>query len=728
VVITIAGREYEVIYTTNAFEISQALSTSKPTFFTFDTETTGLHIKKDRPFLAGVCFGNVVYIFPAIAEILRFLFVWSTLVRRVYGHNVTYDMHMVANIMGDKFPLQIKNWGDTMGLCRLTFEAISARDGGDKLGLKEVGKKYIDKNADRYEKDVKAWLKAKEAANRKLLIALLAGIKDEGGKWSMKRFQSALDDGTLPEAVLNVYNEWRQHYPKPTYQDVPLDLMIPYLAVDVILTQMLVEKAGPVIAFRKQGKTIDREFRVLPVVYKMERAGIKVNRDYLQECGKKMEEYIQKLYVKLHLLSGSEFTVGQHKRIREIYTELLGEEPESTDKKFLKKMADKGDESAALISRLRRLEKWLKTYIERILEVSAYDGRFYTSMNQFNPVSGRFSGDAQQFPKDPIYTEEGYEFERQHPNQHVPEEMVLYHPRRAFEGRMYYLDYSQVELRVQGHYTLYFGGDVNLCRAYMPYRCTHYESNEEYDYRTVVGRSRWGELRKGAPAGLHWEEALEKGWSAWTNPDTGKPWVPTDVHMATTLKALVAMGLNPDEMEKDVVKWWRKKGKTFNFMRNYGGGDQKASETLDITLEQAKAMNKGYTDAFPVVVVYQDQVVSSARQQGYVANMSGRRYYLSNWNKHYKLANYLIQGSCADMLKEKMIEIDEFIVKNDLDEQVVMELCVHDELQFEVAEGADWAIAEIKRIMEDAPDIMVPIVAEVEFTETNWAEKKKVVA
>lgn len=724
-ILTIAKQDFRVEYVEDPLVIGNALRRSDAKFFTYDTETTGLHIKADRPFLGGVCFGQEVYIFPTTPQFIHALAFWAGAVDYVWGHNVTFDMHMSANAVGDDlWPVQaVKNWGDTMGLCRLIFEAISARDGGDKLGLKEVGKKYIDRDADRFEKAVKAWLKAREASNNKMLTAMLRG---EG--WTRKQFDAALENGdSIPEAIVQAYQEWRRNYPKPTYQDVPLDLMVPYLAVDVILTKLVVDKALPVVEFRQQTATMHREHRVLPVVYKMERAGINVNRTYLQDCNVKLEQYIERLYEQLHKEAGAEFTVGQHKVIRQMYTDILGEDPGKTDKKFLKKMADKGDKVAGIISRLRRLEKWKETYIERILAVSAHDGRFYTQLSQFNPVSGRFSGDAQQFPKDPIYTEEGYAFEKAHPNQSVPDEFVLYHPRKAFEGRMYYLDYSQVELRVQAHYTLFFGGDVNMCRAYMPYRCTHYKTGEVYDYKTVEGRFRWEELRDDAPKGLHWEEALEKGWSAWVNPDTGNPWIPTDVHMATTLKALVAMGFDPAQMDKELVKWWRKKGKTFNFMRNYGGGDAKAAETLDITLDQAKALNKGFSDAFPLVVVYQEKVIGQARQRGFVQNMRGRRYYLSNWNKHYKLANYLIQGTCADILKDKMIEIDEFLEANGIAwEDFRAVLCVHDEDQFEDVTGTHaWVIPHIKRIMEDTPDILVPIVAEVEWTETNWAEKKK---
>lgn len=138
-------------------------------------------------------------------------------------------------------------------------------------------------------------------------------------------------------------------------------------------------------------------------------------------------------------------------------------------------------------------------------------------------------------------------------------------------------------------------------------------------------------------------------------------------------------------------------------------------------------MNRGYTDAFPVVVTYQENVVVGMQRKGYVVNMSGRRYYLSDPRKFYKCANYLIQGSCADILKRKMIEIDNFMTANHLHDKLRMILCVHDELQFEqLVEGVEWAIWKIKEIMEDIPEVLVPIVAEVEYTETDWSAKKKV--
>lgn len=694
----IAGKDYTVEYVTTPSVVKEAIVADKPKFITYDTETTGIHIKKDRPFLGAICYHQKVFVFPASKEMLLGLVEWATLVERVYAHNTTYDMHMTANVIGDNELLKIQNWGDTMGLCRLSFEAISMRDGGDSLALKTIAKKYIDPSSDQYEHEVKAWLKAKESQDKKVLIALL---KFHG--WSLKRYQNALDGAEdIPQEVVDTHNEWKKAYPKPTYQDVPMDIMLPYLAVDVILTAMIVERAEVVVKKREQWTVMEREFANIRITFKTERAGIKVDENYLFDSKYKLEQYIEDLKSKAHQLSNKTFNSGQHTVIKDIYRDMLDDVPKSTDKAFLRKMERSGDELSSVIMKWRTAEKWLSTYVERIIENASYDGRFYSQLGQFHPVSGRFSGDAQQFPRGALLHHETNE--------------EIFYPRKAFipSGKgyssIYYLDFSQVELRVQSHYTLFFGGDTNLCRAYMPFNCKHYYTGETYDYSTLGGLKRWNE-----------KDGLN---SAWIVPETGKPWTPTDVHTQTTLKALEKLGIDVEKLSEKEFKSWRNVGKMFNFMRNYGGGYQKASDALEISIDEAKALADGYTDSFPIVVEYQNKVVEAMHQKGYVENMYGRRYYLSDSKRFYKCGNYLIQGTCADDLKQKLIEIDAFLMKNQLKSRLIM--YVHDEIQIEVYENEQWIVKEIQDIMEYTPKIKVPIVAEIEKTTTSWADKKGV--
>lgn len=710
--------------------------TTLPRWITYDVETTGLHLKKDKPFLAAIAWHTdtqrVVFVFPTTKENLMILKDMAAMVKTLYAHNTVYEMHMTANIGGDELTLGIKNWGDTMGILRLVFESLSAGNGGDSLALKQASVKYIDKTANRYEKAVKAALSAKAAADRKILIAML---KVHG--WTIKRFEDSLNKGTekLPDYIYRIYEEWREAYPEPTYQDVPMDIMLPYVATDVILTDIFVEMGAPIIVEKDQGKVLMREFKNLPATFKMTRIGFKVNREYLFECAANLDSYIEDLRIRMHEIAGREFSVGQHAVIKEIYTERLGERPLSTDALFLKKVASQGDELAPLITKLRSMEKWRATYLQKHIEMSEYDGRIYPSLNQFNPVTGRSSGDFQQMPRAPLLTLEGDMQRKTNGGSWTPEDPgsgcdpkeELYYPRKAIindddGSKMFFLDFSQEELRFQAHWTLPFGGDTNLCRAYMPFKCVHYETGEFYDYMTEEGKERWAEMRPGSPK-KYWEDLLKDGWSAWVVPETGKPWIPTDVHSSTAEKAMVLMNLDPKTVAKDVYKYWRGIGKVYNFMKTYGGGPEKSAEVLDITLEQAYAIDNGFLESFPVVRDgYQRGIEKAFMMKGYITNIYGRRYYIHNARKFYTGANYNIQGSCADDLKEKIIILDRFFTDNNLRSYMLMP--IHDEVAYKIYDDEQWIVPYLCEIMKHTPLLHVPLVVEPDYTETNWAEKK----
>lgn len=724
-IITIADKKYQVEYVEDATKIANRLNYDAPKWITFDTETTGLHLKKDRPFLGAVCWSvtfsevdGIVYVFPTTEKNLSYNFsYWASLTDTVYAHNTVFDLNMVANIIGDEEVRSVKNVGDTMGLCRLIFEAVSTREGGHKLGLKYLMDKFIDPAASIYEKQVKKWLKDKAAADRKVLIVVLRSVG-----WTMTRFEAAMNKGTeeIPFDVMNAFYDWRNEYPEPTYQDVPMEIMLPYVAVDVIGTDLLVHKALPVVEQKEQLQVMKDEFKVIPVVFNMSRVGIKTDREYLMESGDRLDTYMEYLKNKMYDLSGGkEFTVGQHKFISDMYTEILGERPKSTDKKFMTTQANAGTEKhnllAKVISKLRTVDKWKSTYVDRILEGSEYDGRFYATLDQFNPVSGRFSGNMQQQPKKAL------KFELIEEDDEAPFEdgQELFHPRKAFladadDGyKIFLLDFSQVELRFQAHYTLPFGGDINLCRSYMPFKCFHWSSSEgEFDYMTEEGKARWDERHPADP-----------NMSAWIVPETGEPWTKTDVHSASTEKALGLMGIDYATMPEEDFQVWRGLGKGVNFAKNYGVGVNGAAEQFGLDLPVAKALCNGYDIAFPMVITYQNMVSNRMGQRGFVAGVYGRRYYLSDSRRFYKAGNYLIQGSCAHDLKLKMVLIDELLAEY----KSSMITCIHDEIIYRIHESEMFLIPKLKEIMEYTPKVNVPIISEIDYTETNWASKKRYV-
>ena len=132
----------------------------------------------------------------------------------------------------------------------------------------------------------------------------------------------------------------------------------------------------------------------------------------------------------------------------------------------------------------------------------------------------------------------------------------------------------------------------------------------------------------------------------------------------------------------------------------------------------AKALHDGFYRAYPGIKVYADYVEKVIRQQGFIENLFGRKYY--NTTGHLA-RNYLIQGSGADFMKIKFKEIDDFLTKNKYKSR--LQMSIHDECVFEIWEGEEYIIPQLKEIMQQLEGSLIPILADVEITKTTWDEK-----
>lgn len=140
-------------------------------------------------------------------------------------------------------------------------------------------------------------------------------------------------------------------------------------------------------------------------------------------------------------------------------------------------------------------------------------------------------------------------------------------------------------------------------------------------------------------------------------------------------------------------------------------------------MEIANALVSGWSNTFPEVAYYQKEVADKVTKTHHATNMYGRVYFLTSTDKAYRVGNYLVQGSCADLLKRYIVEIDKFLIKNKCKTLALAN--IHDELQFLVYEGEEWIFPRIKKIMETVDWMKVPVVVDLEITDTNWAEKEE---
>lgn len=209
----------------------------------------------------------------------------------------------------------------------------------------------------------------------------------------------------------------------------------------------------------------------------------------------------------------------------------------------------------------------------------------------------------------------------------------------------------------------------------------------------------------------------------WYNNSDDSEWEPTDLHTKTTLTAFPEFA---DQTEtKEFKKKWRYLGKSTNFAKNYGCGAKTLAENLNIDLETATKLSDAYNKAYPGVIEYQKEVQAQLNMKGFVTNLYGRRYYLEKSTNFYKGNNYVIQGTGADAMKEAEIKICEYLK----DKKSRFILPIHDEIAVEIhPDEESFVPKQLKAFLEECGEVIkyVPMVSEVEMTETNWADKKEV--
>lgn len=700
--------KYEHITTGHGIDmLCEQLKDDKPNYIGFDTETTGLNIIVDKPFLVSIGWNDKVFTFD-------FDKVWFTSIMDVieeyefplFAHNAKYDYHMVQN-GGSPIPDTVKLY-DSITVARLTENA----DERESMSLEALGTKYIDdeaKFAGHIIKDIIHKIdKERRDTLRKGLIETFPNdgfstITKDGKVKGTGKLTALLDDYEKSRTKwVNDDNPYFQYidtnFKRANYKDVydrEPNLMRNYAADDIVIMLEYLKKALPVL------KEVDKDFRVLKregqlirAVACMENTGFKVDVDYILECRKKIVAYRELLYLELLIYTGKEFSVGQHNEIKKLLLNKFKVKTEKADEKALKYIIENTDNDVLIsicknILELRTLDKWLSTYIDGKLN-AVVNGRIYTDINNNGAVSGRVSCDMQQQPKEGLYDRDGNE---------------LFHPRQAFvcdEGyKLFFIDESQMELRVQAQYTIFHSKepDMSLCRAYMPYKCYN-EVSTVFDYNNPE----------------HLKHFTEKKWY---ECGTGKEWTPTDLHSETTRHAFPDLDPSSDEFKKK-----RKLGKRCNFLKVYQGGVQALKESLEVSEEVAKALDDAFYKAFPRIKDYQDWVNEQLTTYGFIENLYGRRYYMEDSRQFYKGCNYLIQGTCADMVKTFEIKVYNYIRENNLG--IKMVLPIHDELIFLVPNGEEKYVKDLKHIMEDTLDVIknIPMIAEVEMSETSWRDKK----
>ncbi len=195
-----------------------------------------------------------------------------------------------------------------------------------------------------------------------------------------------------------------------------------------------------------------------------------------------------------------------------------------------------------------------------------------------------------------------------------------------------------------------------------------------------------------------------------------------DIHAATAAKIY-------KEAIDSVTRDQRTKAKRANFGIIYGITVWGLADRLNIGRDEARQLIDGYFETFPHVHEYMEQAKETARSQGYVDTLFGRRRYLADINSRNATVrgfaernaiNAPIQGTAADIIKVAMIRIHRRFKAEGVRAKMILQ--VHDELNFSVpAEEKELVERIVLEEMQGAFEMKVPLTADCGWG-ANWLE------
>ncbi len=193
-----------------------------------------------------------------------------------------------------------------------------------------------------------------------------------------------------------------------------------------------------------------------------------------------------------------------------------------------------------------------------------------------------------------------------------------------------------------------------------------------------------------------------------------------DVHRAT---AAEVFGGAPEAVSSEQ----RRYAKVINFGLIYGMSSFGLARNLGIETKAAASYIERYFARYPGVKAYMDETKLTAKAQGYVETVFGRRLYLPEINSpngprrggaERAAINAPMQGTAADLIKLSMVEVQRVLDAEERATKMIMQ--VHDELVFEVPDDeVEWVRTEVPKIMAGVAELNVPLLAEIGFG-PNW--------
>jgi DNA polymerase I len=390
------------------------------------------------------------------------------------------------------------------------------------------------------------------------------------------------------------------------------------------------------------------ELPLVEVLADMERAGVKVNPQFLAEMSAEMEQQLELLTREIYALAGQEFNIQSPIQLRDVLFAKLGLKSAkktaktrvaSTGEEVLEELAAAGHELPRKILDYRAVQKIKSTYVDPLpLLMDPHTGRIHASFQQTVAATGRLSVTEPNLQNVPIRTSTGRRV------------------REAFVAEPGHLllsaDYSQIELRVLAH----LSKDATLIDTF--------RRGEDIHDRT--GREIFG-------------------------PFSAVP-VEEQRRVSKMVNYALLYGKSAFTLAKDLSV---SREQAEQFVLAYFARYPSVKRFLDETVERARQTGVVRT------LLGRLRRLPDLRSPNYQMRAEAERQAL----------NMPVQGSAADLIKKAMIELHRALRERRLRSRLILQIHDELLLEVPEAE-AETARALVKQVMEGALTLEVPLVAD----------------
>ena len=515
---------------------------------------------------------------------------------------------------------------------------------------------------------------------------------------------STIKELSLTKTIKRLYGEKAAQYDIETkkylksnkwfkdFSEAPPDILGEYCEQDVLWTARLYMDCLDEIRRSGQVDILTLEYELTKVLYEMEHRGVLIDTEYASQAIEKITTRRSEVEQRIFSLAGEEFNVQSTQETGEVFHKLgLHSEvltPKGKESWSEGALVKLNHPIAGLVRQHRALGKLASTYLEPYIKMPI----LHTSFCNWGTLTGRLSSrspNLQNIPRTHFKLRD---------TELTDEERVI------VRGRI------EALVATKGGSISDLGDDVLDTWGFIGD-----ESYDEEDSSQIAIRRLLIPRKEYNLVSFDYSQMEVRVFLSYIQNDTIKKLLyrnDVDFHGET---AKLAFDIKEDHPE---FKFYRQMAKSITFGIIYGIGSNKLSQQLRTTQKEAAQYKKKYLDSIEGSRKFIKGVMDAVANRGWIKNRYGRVYKIPI-DKAYKGVNYLVQGTSADILNERLIEVNRLLENK----KSSVLLQVHDEIICEIHNSEMVELpSQIAEALEQN-SLEIPLFIDTEVCYPSWATK-----